>query len=251
MSLDLKFDRGLKLVVGSYPNIYEDKNILCVIKEKVDGMTSWGVLESILMKQNTFFSSFRSFLGDLKVEAYTFDFAEGLQKIDEKFIDLRGSKVRIDLFSEDIEEVKIWTEQCLYFSRTHDCDIIVSQDKDLFLSEITNIFKNTSVSFVSFLSDIQFDFRFEIGRFDIQTNGIQLTGCAKIYQDLSCGWILQSGWRYFRTFKNPRDWNYLSSEQIASDILNLPENNNPRKGYADYNYWKNRIHRTEQNLIFP
>ena len=219
MSLDLKFDKGLKLVVGLYPDIPEDQSILCVIKEKVHGMDNWGVLESILMKQNTFFSSFRSFLGDLKVEAYTFDFSNGLKKIDQKFIELKRSKVRIDLFSEDLEDIKIWTEQCLYFSKIHDCEIIVTHSGDHFLNQITNVFKHSRASFTSSLSGGEYDFRFEIGRFDLQDNGIQLTGCAKIYQDLSCGWILQSGWRYFRTFKNPRDWNYLSSEQIASDIL--------------------------------
>jgi hypothetical protein len=249
MSLDLKFDNGFKITLGEYPGIAEGQEILCVVKERLPGMDNWGVLESITMRQNTFFVSYRSFLGDIKVEAYCFDLISGLYKIDDKHIEIESKTVRIDMFPENLNDLKAWIEQSLIFSSIHNSNLFISVRDDMFLERVSDIFKDSGIKFLRYDDFVGYDSRFEIGRFDLELLGIQMTGCQEIYQRLSCGWILQSGWRYFRSFKNPRDWNFLQSFQIARDILNLPDVTDPRKGYVKYEYWKNRINSSEQNLV--
>lgn len=240
LSLSLRFDIGLQIYIGSYDGIQGDKDILCVIKEKIYPMENYGFLEAIRLKQGTLFTSFRSFMGDLKVEAYVIDDLEGLVKIDENILSLDSKNVRVDLLPDSINDSKVWCEQLIEFSNKHRCKVFVSIKNNIYLDYLKSLFGRSGLEFLDYSDNCSLDSYLQIGRSDIDSNGIRLTGCPQIYQDLSCGWILQSGWRYYRSFKNPRDWHQLENYEIARDVLGLSEIRNPRSGYPGYDKWKDR-----------
>ncbi len=236
----LNFNRGLQIFAGKYDGMSSDEELLFLVKEKISPMKDYGILESISLRQSTFFTSFRSFLGDIKVEVFTINKDKGLIKIDEAFLGFNGKRIWIDLVSEDLDTLKIWIEQILEFKSLHSCDIFCTTVVEKHLSILNNLFLESGILFLESSEHQHYDSSIQIGMFRLDENDSSITGAPQIYQDLSSRWILQSGWRYFRSFKNPRDWEKLTPSQVARDILGLPDIDSPRDGYADLEKWKNR-----------
>jgi hypothetical protein len=236
----LNFNKGLQIFAGEYDGISQDEELLFLVKEKISPMKDYGILESINLRQSTFFTSFRSFLGDIKVEVFTINKHQGLIKIDEAFLGFKGKRVWIDLVSADLDVIKIWVEQILEFKSIHSCDIFCTTISNEHLLTLNNLFSESGILFLESSDQQHYDSSIQIGTFKLDENDSSLTGAPQIYQDLSSRWILQSGWRYFRSFKNPRDWEKLTHSQVARDILGLPDTDSPRNGYADLEKWKNR-----------
>jgi hypothetical protein len=241
MGSSLNFNGGLQIFAGHYESIPEDAELLFLLKEKIDPMQDYGILESFHLQQSTYFTSFRSFLGDFKIEVFYMNPDLGLIKIDEAFLEFTGKTVCIDLLHDDLEILKIWVEQILEFRKKHSCNVFCTVAKDSHAEILNNIFSGSNLLFFSSKDNQNYDSLIQIGIFEVEKYDSSITGAPRIYQELSSGWILQSGWRYFRSFKHPRDWKNLSPADIARDILGLPELLNPRTGYAEYDKWKNRL----------
>lgn len=239
MGLALDFNKGFRITLGSFPGVPSGETLLCTISERMNGMEEYGILESVVMQQHTWFSFFRAFAGDIKVEVYYCDPEFGMLKVGEESYDPRGKNVKIDLQAESLFDAKCWAEQALAYMREKQCQVYLGIRGEL-ASEIERIFNHSGMVINSPDDDIETYAHFEIGRFDMEENGVAMTGTPQGYQDLYSGWICKSGWRYYKSFKNPRDWETLESYEIARDILGLSEISSVRKGYSNREKWESR-----------
>ena len=51
------------------------------------------------------------------------------------------------------------------------------------------------------------------------------------------GNLTDGGWKLFKSFDFPRDWNYISTEDFSRDILGLPPRTSYRGKYSDYEFY--------------
>jgi hypothetical protein len=236
---DIKFNKSFQIHCSSHSDLEYEKEYLFQIFEKPLGGKEYGYYGSCTLKPGFFYSFFRAFLGDIKVLMYKFG-PSGLELIEEQNINFTNKKVRVDLITEDYFECTTWFNSVLEFRKKHSPSFITV--KCNFPDRLREIYKNVShnIEFLPYRNDECSSCtwgHFEIKKFDPKESGVGVYGEQWIKQDV--GRLVEEDWRMFKSFKFPRDWNYISSEQFANDILGLisKEDLEFRGNFTDYEFF--------------
>ena len=145
------------------------------------------------------------FYFDFEISVYKFLDDYGIKKIFTHRFDDTAKLVNFNLETQNEKEAIIWYQQILEYQKKHQCQIFVQ-------SEFKNITdKNNSL----FNKDLNFYKTYNIGRFPKSSKDF------KTLDPRTEGYIQFGWWKKFWSYQNPRNWNELSTEQIAKDILNL------------------------------
>lgn len=146
------------------------------------------------------------FYMDFEVNVYKFIENEGIVLIFTHRFNDRGKLVRFNIVSESEEEVKIWNNKILEYRKLHGCKTIV-------FSKFDNI--NKMHDFYYDTNSVTPYKTYNIGKFPKTSKDF------KSRDPRTPGVIHLGYWKTFWSYQNPRAWNTISTEEIASDILGL------------------------------
>jgi hypothetical protein len=228
-AIELTFNGSTTIHSNMFDEYDDSKTYHIIFYEKKND--EW--LESmnpIVFKPGTYYSFFRRFFNEVKAELIGFDELEGVKVIDEVCYNPEGKNIKIQLDTNDKHEAFVWIEQAQEFGKKWNCNIYISCEEDI-LKEATRIYKS---NFIRKSDGGNFYATYHIGRYNIQ-DSLNLFGM----QHQNKGWITNNSWQRFKSFNNPRDWNFLHSEQIARDILGLSDNQGFRQRYTDTDWFTN------------
>lgn len=173
------------------------------------------VYDSIALKNGEWFQIFREWYTQFYIKLYGWN--GELILIDTYEYDDKNKNVQINLYPNNIDEIKIWYKYLIEYKNIHNCNLFIYSDK--YIDILMNLDQNLYISdFIKNESDIVDDCYalYDVGRFDINENSINKYGYFDIF-----GGKIKEGVRLYDSFKNPRDWKYLSSDDIICDILGI------------------------------
>jgi hypothetical protein len=229
-AIQLKFNSSTTIYFNHFEGWNPNKEYHVVFYEKIDGVWLESMTDIIKFQPGYYFSFFRRFFHELKVELIGFDEDQGTYVIDTDFFNPVGKSVKVCLDTDDKHEAYVWIEQAIEFGNKWNCSISIDCSHNISQSA-KKIYKNINF-------DEQYDFyaTYHIGRYDVLSEGPNKYGLQKQHK----GWV-NGGNKMFRSFSNPRDWSFLHSEQIARDILGLSENQSFISRYVDCDWFINKL----------
>jgi hypothetical protein len=173
--------------------------------------------------------TYAEFFCDWYVELKEFHPEYGFHVIKSHRYNDRGRPVLVKLHTEDDIEADIWAKVAIEYQKLHDCNLSIMTKSDMVLNKyqdgvipyvITNPWEEYPYNIYS---------TYDIGRFSFVEYGSDISR-NKTHYDLFDKENLPDniGNRYpttnlFASFKNPRNYNNQSSEDIARDILGLSD----------------------------
>ena len=228
--IELKFNSSTGIYFWPFEGYDEKNKYSIVFYEKKDGEWLESMHDDVNFQPYFWFAFYRKFFHDLKVQLICFDEEEGAKVIAEDFFDPAGKDVKICLDTQDRHEAFVWIEQAIEFGEKWNCRISIEC-----LPEIAERARPIYAK-VEFNASKDFYATYHIGRYDMKEEGINKHGA----QWANKGWILESR-KAFRSYANPRDWNFLHSEQIARDILGLSDTQAWSQRYVDTDWFINTL----------
>jgi hypothetical protein len=229
--IELKFNSSTIVYFWPFDGYDENESYHVIFYEKKDGKWIESMNEHLKFQPYHWFSFFRRFFHEMKVQLITFDEEFGTRVIAEDWFDPKGKDVKISIDTEDRHEAFVWIEQALEFGKKWDCRISIECPREIAERAIPIY---VDVDFSTEPKD--FYATYNIGRYDILVEGIYKYGA----QVQSKGWV-NGGHKFFRSFSNPRDWKTLHSEQIARDILGLSDTQAWNQRYVDAEWFINTL----------
>ena len=158
-------------------------------------------------RMNEFFSQIQYYY-DFEIKVSKFIPNVGIQKIFTHRYNDMGKLVRFNLHTDDVKEAIIWYNRIIHYQKIHQCEIYI----DSKFSEVKQLNKSKyNVERLNFYKT------FNIGRFPKSSDDF------KTKHTSEHGQIRLNYWKSFWSYEHPRNWNYLTSKEIADDILGLSE----------------------------
>jgi hypothetical protein len=203
--IELDFNYGIRCTVyGPEDNYYVQ------VSEYVDGNDSpiyvegYGI-SGIDPNNRSFYLPIEFFM-DFEISVSKFVDGHGLQKIFiHRFCDY-GQYVQFNLETKNEAESQLWVEKIIQYKNKRGCKVILNSDFEHLNKNFEN--KYTSKNITPYKT-------FKIGRHPKSSNDFRTT-------DERCEGLIWFGyWKKFGTYKHPRSWNHLNSEEIVNDILGL------------------------------
>lgn len=230
-AIELKFNSATTVHFWPFEGYDESASYGVIFYEKKDGLWIESMNEPLRFQPYHWFSFFRRFFHEMKAELIAFDEESGVKVIATDFFDPRGKDVKVCLDTEDRHEAFIWIEQAMEFAENWRCRLTIQCDQKIAERAAPiygeSIFEQEGKDFYA---------TYHIGRYDIKEEGINRYGA----QAQSKGWV-NGGFKFFRSFANPRDWKFLHSEQIARDILGLSDTQAWSQRYVDSDWFINTL----------
>lgn len=146
------------------------------------------------------------FYFDFEVSVFKTVLDEGIKKIFSHRFNDTSKLVKFVLDTKDFEEAKIWIESVKRYCYIHSCEMVI-ESKFPHLNNLSNPFYKTK--------DLLPYKTYRIGRFPKNSNDWRTIDPRKE------GWIWFANWKTFWSYEHPRCWKYLTSKEIADDILGL------------------------------
>jgi len=225
--IELRFNSATTVYFNAFPEYDPLRKYNIIFFEKRNGEWIESMNDPLEYQPYCYFSFFRRFFHDMKVQLIGFDEELGTKVIAEDWFDPNGKNVKVCLDTIDRHEAFVWIEQAIEFGKKWNCSITIECTPEI--SERARIVYK-SVDFENLNKD--FYATYHIGRYDIESEGINKYGM----QMQSKGWV-NGGFKMFRSFSNPRDWKFLHSEQIARDILGLSDTQAYSQRYVDVDWY--------------
>jgi hypothetical protein len=228
--IELKFNSSTTVQFWPFEGYQEGEKYSVIFYERKDGKWIESMSDNMNFQPYCWFSFYRRFFHEVKAQLITFDEENGTRVIAEDWFDPAGKDVKVCIDTQDRHEAFVWIEQAIEFGEKWNCRITIECLSDI-AERAMPIYSN-----VEFNAPKDFYATYHIGRYDMKEEGINKFGA----QSQSKGWI-SGGFKFFRSFANPRDWKFLHSEQIARDILGLSDTQAWSQRYVDANWFINTL----------
>jgi len=147
-----------------------------------------------------------SFYLDFQVSIYKTVLNHGIKKIFTHRFNDTSKVVKFTLETDDYDEANIWLESVKKYCEIHLCEMIIESKFPKL-----NAFSNPYFKHVEILPYKTY----KIGRFPKKSNDWRTIDPRKE------GFIWFANWKTFWSYEHPRCWKYLTSKEIADDILGL------------------------------
>jgi len=180
-----------------------------------------------LMNNNQYYTLLREWYTNWYFEIYIYEDDEIKLYTTYQF-DLKDTNVLIRLFTNDSKDKNIWYNECKRFKSIHKCKINV-------------VDSNVGVGGIEYYAT------YNIGRFDMKENSIDKYGDFEQHNGR-----INDVYITYDSFKNQTDWKYLTSKQIADDILGLydiEENKEPTFSEKLDNFYSDLKIKTKVNIM--
>jgi hypothetical protein len=239
-AIQLRFNSSTTIYFNYFEGYDPNKTYNIIFYEKVGDDWIESMNDVLEFKPGYYYSFFRRFFHNLKVELIGFDEYSGWTVIDSDEFDPFYKNVQVILDTESKHETYLWIEQSLEFGRKWNCQIYISCNLN-FLNRAKDIYKDAKFE----TEGIDFYATYRIGRYDVLAEGPNLYGM----QIQNKGWV-SGGCKIYRSFGQPRDWKFLHSEQIARDILGLSENQSFNMDSVDCDWFINTLQIKDDNFKY-
>ena len=231
---NVKYTPELQIHCFGDEHLPQDTKYLIQIFEKIPGSDEYGFYNSTTLKRFHFYTFFRSFVGDFKFTISYFDKDKGLIELETAYHSFSERSVVVDLVTDDYFEATTWLNSCFEFYTKHLPSNLTVRSN--FTSKFRNLHKKYLISYEDLDANIaEIENHLQIQKFDPKSTGVERYGEYFIMQNV--GTLLDGGWRITKSFKFPRDWNHISSEDFSRDILGLPPRTSYRGAYSDYDFY--------------
>lgn len=161
---------------------------------------------------NNYICFLREWYGDYDIHIWEWNEKEGLHMVASHRYDDKNKKVLINLDTYHLHEALIWTNKAIEYRDIHGCELII---KSSFKKE--ELCVDSSIKIITELNDInEYYAIYNIGKYDTEFEWNK-----KLTET-----VLDKVWNKNRTYcsyRNPRDWHYISIDDVAGDILGLNE----------------------------
>jgi len=238
--IELTFNLGPKLKIfgektttKKYKNQDVRKNYLVLFNHITKSQQRHWLTSGVIPAQEVGFdyyqNAFATFYVDWFIEVKEFNPDYGFHSIFSQRINLIGKNVVVKLNTNDDEEADIWAQVAVDFQKKHDCNLIIQSKSDYVITKYQD-------GTIPYVITSQWNERlqniyatYDVGRYQFEEYGSNLSGNAIHYDIMDEGNLPnQIGNRYpttnlFASFKNPRNYNNQTSEEIAKDILGLSD----------------------------
>lgn len=238
--IQLRFNSSTTIYFNYFNGYDPSKTYNVIFYEKVNGEWLESMTDILEFKPGYYYSFFRRFFHNLKVELICFDEQNGWKVVDSEQFDPYHKPVKMIIDSDNKHETYLWIEQCKEFGKKWNCDIHISCNPE-FKQRASEIYKD-----VKFDTDgPDFYATYHIGRYNILEEGPMKYGLQMQHK----GWV-NGGCKIFRSFSQPRDWKFLHSEQVARDILGLSDVQSFNMSSVDCNWFVNKYQIKDDNFKF-
>jgi hypothetical protein len=230
--MDVKFNYGVYVNVGSYDFLADDTEFTVLIKEKIGDRILFKTAAENLYRDYWFLSHEQFFANNI-IELWAFVPDQGMTKVNEYTYNPEEKLVRIDLHYENRLEGQSWVKISKEFQKKWKCYLVLGVPQ-IDLDRFRRIFPNKN--FIGIEEEFNGTYAsYRIGRFDMSEDRTEEITSKSQYP----GWNLWHWWRYSRSFQNPSDWRMLHSEDIAREILGLGTNRKFKYDTIDSNFFVN------------
>lgn len=229
--IELRFNGASTVYFKPFPEYDQEKKYYVIFFEKKDGRWVESSPEPLQFNPWHYYSFFRRFFNEMKVQLIGFDEEAGTRVIAEDCFDPKDRDVKIVLDTADRHEAFVWIEQAIEFGIKWNCRISISCDGEI-SRKASEIYRDADFSG----NEKDWYATYHIGRYDMLAEGPHKYGA----QMQSKGWV-NGGSKFFRSFSNPRDWKTLHSEQIARDILGLSDTQAWTQRYVDADWFVSEL----------
>jgi len=170
-------------------------------------------IHDIHLSTNNWGTSFREWYTDIQFDIFTWDEKNGLIKILEHRYNDTNKNVLINLDTDHLHEALVWYNCAKEYQKIHNCKLFIK-------SNFNDVLKNEKSDDVNFVTDIEQAEPYAIynvGKYDTEYEwNKKVTGT--VYS-----WVFNKN-RDFCSYRNPRDWHYISLTDVANDILGINKN---------------------------
>lgn len=170
------------------------------------------LITDYVIPTNNFISFFREWYGDYEIEVYNWNEENKLHMVaNHRYNDL-NKEVLINLDTSHLNETLIWLSRALEYRDIHKCKLTI---KSPFIADILEVDSKVKV-----VNDIKspddYYAIYNIGKYDTEYEWNK-----KLTQtNLNQVWNKN---RTYCSYRNPRNWNQISLDDVAADILGLNE----------------------------
>ena len=205
------------------------------------------LLIDMVRPANTTYGLFREWYTDWFINVYDYDDQEGLILVSEHIYNDSNKNVAVILDTKDLYEARTWLDRCIFYQKKHKCNLFVFSDfyeilsnlntdkvkifpKDAYFDDPVhksayNVDKKEEFD-IPDVSSKEFTWNdakgyyatYRIGRYPIWENGWNMFGN---YLQQDVGLVREHWWKLYESYKNPIDWNGLTSKEVIDHILGL------------------------------
>lgn len=147
-----------------------------------------------------------TFRFEFQINVYKFILNEGIKLIFSHRYNDSGKLVLFNLKSNDYETCKLWVERIKKYQSLHLCNPVINSE-----------FEDLNRTFPAYYQThgIEYYKTYDLGKFPKQSTDFPTLDQRKH------GLIYWGNWKTFWSYEHPRNWNHLTPQEIADDILGL------------------------------